>query len=248
MHDILISYSTKDKSWADAACSVMEAHGVRCWIAPRDIVPGAEWAEAIIEAIDACRVMVLIFSASANESADVRREVSRAISRGLPIVPCRIENVRPVGAMEYALGNTHWLDVFTPPVERQMNRLAESVEALLRAGGRDSSVVGAPAPAPAATLNQSAATLDTAGNWLTKRALAVATGVTLLGLVLACLTAIVMRPPKNLPARVETGVSQDASRTELPMPPVTSPAVSSSTGPAPNGLRRETRLARATKA
>src|SRR5580692_3267006 len=104
MHEVLISYSTKDKKWADVACAVLEASGIRCWIAPRDVLPGTEWGAAIIAGIDACKVMVLIFSASANESPQVRREVERAISKGLTVVPCRIENVMPVGAMEYALG------------------------------------------------------------------------------------------------------------------------------------------------
>lgn len=131
MHEVLISYSKKDKLWADAACAALEAHGIRCWIAPRDIMPGTEWGASIIAGIDGCKVMVVIFSASANESPQVRREVERAISKELTVVPCRVEDVRPVGAMEYALGNTHWLDVFTPPVERQMKRLAESVRALL---------------------------------------------------------------------------------------------------------------------
>jgi Domain of Unknown Function (DUF1080)/TIR domain len=146
MHEVLISYSTKDRLWADAACAALEARGIRCWIAPRDIIPGTEWGAAIIAGIDACKVVVLIFSASANASPQVRREVERAISKGLIIVPCRIENVMPVGAMEFALGNTHWLDVFTPPVERQMNRLAESVAALLARDGRASPLVaGGPA-------------------------------------------------------------------------------------------------------
>lgn len=148
MHEVIISYSTKDKKWADAACSVLEVHGIRCWIAPRDIAPGTEWGAAIVSGIDACKIMVLIFSASANESPQVRREVERAISKGLAIVPCRVENVTPVGAMEYALGNTHWLDVFTSPVERQMTRLAESVQALLPPGHLAPSL---DAPSPAAS-------------------------------------------------------------------------------------------------
>jgi len=155
MHEVLVSYSTKDKKWAEAACSVLESRGIRCWIAPRDIIPGTEWAEAIITGIDACKVMVLIFSASANASPHVRREVGRAISKGLTVVPCRVENVRPVGAMDYALGNTHWLDVFTPPVERQMKRLAETVQGLL---GRDrgaSSTVDVP-PLPSDRTRQNA--------------------------------------------------------------------------------------------
>ena len=129
--EVFISYATADKHWADAACAVLEANGSRCWIAPRDITPGTEWGAAIIAALDGCQIMVLIFSAHANESPQVRREIERAISKGLIVVPCRVEDVKPVGAMEYALSNTHWLDAFTPPVERQMNLLAQSVRALL---------------------------------------------------------------------------------------------------------------------
>ncbi len=129
--EVFISYAKADKHWADAACAVLEANGSRCWIAPRDIMPGTEWGAAIIAAIDGCKIMVLIFSAHANESPQVRREIERAISKGLIVVPCRVEDVKPVGAMEYALSNTHWLDAFAPPMERQMNLLAQSVRALL---------------------------------------------------------------------------------------------------------------------
>jgi hypothetical protein len=52
--------------------------------------------------------------------------------------------------MEYALSNTHWLDGFTPPLERQFALLARSVNALL---GRD--VEAIPDPAPAKTVTAS---------------------------------------------------------------------------------------------
>ncbi|HET6423273.1 MAG TPA: toll/interleukin-1 receptor domain-containing protein [Planctomycetaceae bacterium] len=133
VYDVFLSHSSKDKQWADAACAVLEKHRVRCWIAPRDILPGDEWGAAIVKGIHASRMMVLIFSGNANASAQVRREVERAISRGQTVLPLRIENVPPDGALEYALSNTHWLDAFTPPVENQLTRLAQSVRALLDA-------------------------------------------------------------------------------------------------------------------
>ncbi len=52
-HDVFISYSTKDKSIADAICSILESTQIRCWIAPRDITPGVPFAEAIIDNIKA---------------------------------------------------------------------------------------------------------------------------------------------------------------------------------------------------
>src|SRR4051812_21818464 len=132
--EVFISYSSKNEKWADAACAVLEKHRIRCWIAPRDILPGEEWGTAIIGGIAACRIMVLIFSADANASSHVRREVERAISKGLTVLPFRIENVSPEGAMEFALSNTHWLDGFTPPLERQLEALAASVKTLLARG------------------------------------------------------------------------------------------------------------------
>jgi hypothetical protein len=81
--------------------------------------------------MDASKMMVLIFSNHANESPQVRREVERAISKGLIVLPFRVEDVKPAGAMEFALSNTHWLDGFTPPLERRFGKLAKSVKDLL---------------------------------------------------------------------------------------------------------------------
>ena len=63
-HDVFISHSSKDKPVADAVCANLEAAGVRCWIAPRDIAPGEDWPTAITMASAQSRIMVLIFSAS----------------------------------------------------------------------------------------------------------------------------------------------------------------------------------------
>jgi hypothetical protein len=129
--DAFISYSSQDKTAAHAACAVLESAGVRCWIAPRDIMAGDEYGAAIVDAIDRCRVMVLIFSASANNSGQIRREIERAASKGVAIVPLRIEQVVPTKSMEYFLGAIHWLDALTPPIEKHLQKLAESVKSLL---------------------------------------------------------------------------------------------------------------------
>ena len=67
--DVFVSYSTRDKAAADAVCASLEINGLRCWIAPRDIVPGMDWGEAIIDAMNTSRVMVLVFSSHANTFA-----------------------------------------------------------------------------------------------------------------------------------------------------------------------------------
>jgi hypothetical protein len=129
--DLFISYSHENKLEADAICGKLEAIGIRCWIAPRDILPGTEWADGIMDGIENSRAMVLVFSQHANRSPQVRREVERAISKQLPLIPFRVQNTLPTRAMEYCLGNTHWLDAFDPPLEAHIHRLATVVRRLL---------------------------------------------------------------------------------------------------------------------
>ncbi len=132
-HDLFISYSSKDKSVADATCAVLEAKGVRCWLAPRDIMPGAEWSASIIEAIAGARVMILIYTSSSNASPQVRREVERAVARGLHVIPFRVEDVPMSPALEYFISTPHWLDALTPPLERHLDQLSKIVVAVLEA-------------------------------------------------------------------------------------------------------------------
>jgi hypothetical protein len=149
--DVFISYSHHDKAAADAACAMLESSGVRAWIAPRDVRPGVEYGAAIIEAIEQCRVLVLMFSESANNSGQILREVERAVSKGIPIVPVRIEEVLPTKSMEYFLGTIHWLEAMTPPLEKHLRQLVDIVGAILSrdGGGPGSNKEAARAPASA---------------------------------------------------------------------------------------------------
>jgi hypothetical protein len=130
--DVFISYSKHDKAVADAACTALEAARIRCWIAPRDIVPGEDWGASIVDAIDSCRAMVLIFSGHANESPQIRNEVTRAVSKSVPIIPLRIENIEPTKTLAYYMGAVHWLDALTPPLEAHLKGLTAAVAALLK--------------------------------------------------------------------------------------------------------------------
>ena len=132
-HDVFISYSSKDKLIADAICVNLEAAGVRCWIAPRDIAPGEDWPMAVTRAISWSRVMVLVFSASSNSSEDVSRELFLAANNKSIIIPFKIENVEPVPGKQYYLARTHWLDAVNPPTQDQIRELIDCVKTFLLA-------------------------------------------------------------------------------------------------------------------
>lgn len=131
-HDVFISYSSHDKPSADAACAILESNGLRCWIAPRDILPGRDWGESIIDAIASARVFLLVFSSWANESGQIKREVERAVSRGIPIIPLRIEDVMPSRSLEYFISTPHWLDAFNPPLQQHLEYLVQVIGSLLQ--------------------------------------------------------------------------------------------------------------------
>ena len=129
--DVFISYASKDKIVADAVCARLEASAIRCWIAPRDITPGTSYGEAIMEAIHGAKVMVLVFSSHANSSGHIPKEVERAVSNGVSIIPFRIEDVAPGKSLDYFIGSVHWLDAMTPPLEKHLDDLATTVHKLL---------------------------------------------------------------------------------------------------------------------
>jgi biotin transporter BioY len=134
-HDVFVSYTSEDKPTADALCATLERNGIRCWIAPRDILPGLEWSAAIVDAINASRVMVLVYSARANESPQIKREVERGVNRGLSVIPFRIEDVPMSKSLEYFMSMPHWLDALTPPLQDHLDRLADTTRLILERAG-----------------------------------------------------------------------------------------------------------------
>jgi tetratricopeptide (TPR) repeat protein len=129
--DAFISYTSNDRAHAESACSALEAAGLSCWIAPRDIHPGTMWADAIMDAIATSQVMVLVFSAAANGSGQVLRELDRAVARELPILPFRIENHEPSRGFALLLSTQQWLDAFTETMEVHLAQLVDGVRRLV---------------------------------------------------------------------------------------------------------------------
>jgi hypothetical protein len=130
-HDVFISYSSKDKTTADAVCALLEEKKIRCWIAPRDIPAGQNFAKSIINALDSCKVFILIWSHHTNLSEHILNEINQAFDQGVTIIPFRIEDVQPTAEMRYYFGRRHWLDALTPPLEKHIVKLAENIYPIL---------------------------------------------------------------------------------------------------------------------
>ena len=100
-YEVFISYSGKDKAVAETVLTKLEANGINCWIAPRDILEGTEYARAIIGAIRECPIMIFIFSEISNNSQFVMRELDSAVDESMKIIPFRIEEVQPSDSIKF---------------------------------------------------------------------------------------------------------------------------------------------------
>jgi len=130
--DVFISYSSIDKTAADTVCSVLERNGISCWMAPRNITPGLNFAEAIIDGIKSSKVFILVYSSNSSNSKQVIREVDRAVDTGLPVINLRLEDVPLSKQLEYYLSSVHWLDSMNPPLEEHLQQLCNVVQMFLK--------------------------------------------------------------------------------------------------------------------
>lgn len=125
---VFLAHSSKDEETASRILEYFEREGIKCWIAPRDIPLGVQWAEAILDAIEEASAMLLVFSESANDSPQVLREVERAVDKRVPIYPVKIEDVEPARALEYYLSSHQWKEVFSGNLEENLARLVPTIK------------------------------------------------------------------------------------------------------------------------
>lgn len=141
--DLFVSYATADKEAAYALCRQLEDQGVGCWIAPRDVPPGADYGDAIIGAIEGTPATLLLLSAQSNASIHVTHEVERATSKHKRVIPVRLENVEPSRSLELYLAVAHRIDAWCLPADQLASQLAVAIR---QAGSKPTPPRGPDAP------------------------------------------------------------------------------------------------------
>ncbi len=137
---IFVSHASKDRAQAEALCNDLEQAGLPCWISSRNIGPGENYQEAIVAALNRCSAMVLLFTGSANQSPEIKKELALASVLQIQVIPVRLQDIAPTGAFQYELATRQWIDLF-PHRAAALETLAAS----LRTPG-----AAAQEPAPAA--------------------------------------------------------------------------------------------------
>ncbi len=107
-HDAFISYSSKDY-FPFEVCTSLEKEGLKCWIAPRNIVPGTPYARAIMEGIQGADIILVFISNNSLKSEDVLNEIDNAHGLNKTIVPIFIEDVKLTPEFSYYLKRKQWI-------------------------------------------------------------------------------------------------------------------------------------------
>jgi uncharacterized protein YecT (DUF1311 family) len=147
---VFISHSSKDSKTATAICTALEARGHHCWMSSRDIKPGENFQGTIVRAIREAGVMVLVFSANANNSEEIKKEMALASQSRKMVIPVRAEDVLPSEDFTYELATRQWIDMFVD-WERAIELLNQQVGAAVP---REDTGVR-PAPGPSAPTRKS---------------------------------------------------------------------------------------------
>jgi TolB-like protein/Tfp pilus assembly protein PilF len=145
--DVFVSYASRDAGIAQKVCSALETAGIRCWIAPRDVVPGTLYADGIVGAIDESRILVLILSKDAVASAHVGKEVERATSKRHSIIALRLDTAPLTRAFEYFLNESQWIEAGAVGADAAIGKLVEAARQHLSPGAATSPTNANQAPA-----------------------------------------------------------------------------------------------------
>src|SRR5688500_5644878 len=122
-----ISFASENREKAEAICASLEGRGFVCWIAPRDVRAGREYADEIIGGIERSACVVLVLSAAANASVFVDCEIERAFSKKKPVFPVRIEEIAPSPSLELFISGPHCLDAWDGDWDGHMALLARDL-------------------------------------------------------------------------------------------------------------------------
>jgi TolB-like protein len=146
---VFISYASQDAAVANAVVETLEEHGIQCWIAPRNVAPGSQYADEIVAAINEAKVLVLVLSEHAIASPHVGREIERAASKRRRIIVLRTDAAPLIRSFEYFLSESQWIDVAALGAPAALKKLTQAVGQRLNPSSWVSPSLGADVTDPA---------------------------------------------------------------------------------------------------
>jgi hypothetical protein len=127
---VFVCFSSKDEAIAREVVTFLESKSIKCWISLRDVLPGQNYQEAIVEAIEAASGIVFLFSEWSSKSGEIRKELSIGGSINAPVFPLRLSPIAPTGALRYELATRQYIDIF-PNRKAALTKLASTIKKVI---------------------------------------------------------------------------------------------------------------------
>jgi tetratricopeptide (TPR) repeat protein len=125
---VFISHSSKDLDIANLICEILEEHQIRCWIAPRDIPPGTEYADEIIKAIRNSLAFVIIITKNSDNSRNVRNEIEIAVNCDTHKFGIILDNHEMSGYLQYHFSRIQLIMTHTPVTIDKIHGLINALQ------------------------------------------------------------------------------------------------------------------------
>jgi hypothetical protein len=106
-----LSHSSADAALALDLCARLEANGVPCFIAPRDLAPGRPYPEECVRGIEACDAFVLVATSAAVHSVQVLSEIEQAHKRRKMILTVMVGRPRIGAELDFYISRLHWIEL-----------------------------------------------------------------------------------------------------------------------------------------
>lgn len=131
--DVFISHHTDSSLHiVEAIVNKLENKGIRCWYAPRNTK--GVYASNIVEAINSCKVFLLILNKPSSTSFDVLNEINIVANRlrkneAVEVIPFHTADpdAEIDDSMQYYISRMHWIDAMTPPMYDRIDELVERI-------------------------------------------------------------------------------------------------------------------------
>lgn len=110
--EVFISYAGSDRERVTPIVQDLRNAGVSAWIDQGGIDGALLWGQEIVEAIDNCKVMILMVSQASVESFNVVKEVALASEGRKHILPLHLEPTEIPATMRYQLAGIQHIELF----------------------------------------------------------------------------------------------------------------------------------------
>ena len=121
--EVFVSYSSQDHAQVSKIIEQLRKAGVSVWMDEGGIDAATLWSEAIVEAINDCKILIMMVSRHSTDSANVVKEVMLASESSKTILPVYLEPADIPTRLKYQLTGIQHSEAFSLSLEDLINEL-----------------------------------------------------------------------------------------------------------------------------